>query len=82
MTRCPSCDSPRIYPSRLRTRLERVRRALTERQPYRCHACGFRGWSEIHVPVESAEAGPDDLRTGIVARPITASDLDRLDTAD
>jgi hypothetical protein len=82
MTRCPSCSSPRIYPSRLRSAIERVRRALTERQPYRCHACGYRGWSEIRVPVETTEAGPDDLRTGVPGKPITMTDLDRLDRAD
>lgn len=62
--------------------MERVRRALTERQPYRCHACGYRGWNEIRVPVETAEAGPDDLRTGVAAKPITATDLDQLDSID
>lgn len=82
MTRCPSCSSTRIYPSRLRSAIERVRRALTDRQPYRCHACGYRGWSEIHVPVETTEAEPDDLRTGVAARPITANDLDLLDKND
>jgi len=79
MTRCPSCSSPRIYPSRLRSAMERARRALTERQPYRCHACGYRGWGEITVPVDTAEAGPDDLRTGVAAKPITTRDLDQLD---
>jgi hypothetical protein len=79
MTRCPACASARIYPSRLRSPLERVRRALTERQPYRCHACAFRGWSEIHVPVDTADAHPDDLRTGVAAKPITPHDLDGLD---
>ena len=82
MTRCPACSSPRIYPSRLRSSIERVRRALTERQPYRCHACGFRGWSEIRVPLEKTEATPDDLRTGVAAKPITATDLDQLDAKD
>lgn len=82
MTRCPACSSVRIYPSRLRSAMERVRRALTDKQPYRCHACGYRGWNEIRVPVETAEAGPDDLRTGVSAKPITATDLDQLDTID
>jgi len=80
MKRCPACSSPRIYPSRLRSSIERIRRALTERQPYRCHACGHRRWSEIHVPVETTVvAGPDDLRTGVSAKPITPGELDRLD---
>lgn len=82
MTRCPACSSIRIYPSRLRSAMERVRRALTDRQPYRCHACGYRGWNEIRVPVDTAEAGPEDLRTGVAAKPITATDLDQLDSID
>lgn len=32
--------------------------------------------------MEATVAGPDDLRTGVAAKPITASDLDRLDRAD
>jgi hypothetical protein len=82
MTRCPTCSSPRIYPSRLRSPLERIRRALTDRQPYRCHACEYRGWGEIHVPIDHTDADPDDLRTGVSAEPIAQSDLDRLDHAE
>jgi hypothetical protein len=80
MTGCPSCSSPRIYPSRLRSAVERIRRALTDRQPYRCHACGYRGWGEIQVPVDTSEDGPDHLRTGAASKPITARDLDQLDS--
>ena len=79
MTRCPACTSPRVYPSRLRSPVERIRRALTERQPYRCHACGFRGWSEILVPVTDGESTSDALRTGGTAAPVTSRDLDSLD---
>lgn len=80
MTRCPACSSARIYPSRLRSPIERARRALTDRQPYRCHACGLRTWQAIAVPTDHTEASPDDLRTGVAAKPITARDLDRLDS--
>lgn len=62
--------------------MERIRRALTERQPYRCHACGHRVWNEIHVPLETTVADPDDLRTGVAAKPITPSELDQLDRAE
>jgi hypothetical protein len=34
------------------------------------------------VPVETSEAGPDDLRTGVAAKPISPNDLDRLDRPD
>lgn len=80
MKRCPSCTSARIYPSRLRSRIERIRRALTDRQPYRCHACGARTWSVIDVPNDHTDASPDDLRTGVSAKPITTSEIDLLDS--
>jgi len=80
MNRCPACTSARIYPSRLRSQMERLRRALTDRQPYRCHACGVRTWSEISVPIDTTDATPDDLRTGVSAKPITTTDLDLLDS--
>jgi hypothetical protein len=57
-----------------------MRRALTDRQPYRCHACGVRTWAVISVPIETHEATPDDLRTGVSAKPITTTDLDLLDS--
>jgi predicted RNA-binding Zn-ribbon protein involved in translation (DUF1610 family) len=77
---CPACGSSTIHPSRLRSILERIRLACTEKQPYRCHACGFRGWYPIDVPIaRGPDAGPEQLRTGATSRPITADDLDRLD---
>jgi hypothetical protein len=49
MDTCPACGSDRVFRSRARTALERYRRQLTTKRPYRCHACDWRGW------------GPDDL---------------------
>jgi predicted RNA-binding Zn-ribbon protein involved in translation (DUF1610 family) len=82
MTNCPTCSSARIYPSRLRSAIERVRRALTEHQPYRCHACGFRGWGQILVPVDEGERDAEELRSGGITPPITSRDLDQLDRPD
>jgi predicted RNA-binding Zn-ribbon protein involved in translation (DUF1610 family) len=76
---CPSCGSPRIHPSRPRTLVERLRRALSQSQPYRCHACGFRGWAAIALPHQGPDHAPDDLRVGGVPKVITGDDLDRLD---
>ncbi len=45
MPTCPSCGSSNVYPSRLETVGERVRRFLTRKRPQRCHACDWRGWS-------------------------------------
>jgi len=45
MDTCPACGSHRVFRSRTRTRFERLRRELTSKRPYRCHACGWRGWA-------------------------------------
>lgn len=41
---CPACESPRVFRSRTRTALERLRRQFTMKRPFRCHACNWRGW--------------------------------------
>ena len=80
MRKCPRCGSSRIYPSRIKGFAERIRRVFSEKQPYRCHACNMRAWAEIYVQViDGPDAAPDDLKTGLSARPITVDDLDRLD---
>ena len=80
MRKCPACGSSRIYPSRLKSVVERIRRALSENQPYRCHACNHRGWYQIYLPLtEGPHAAPEDLRTGLSSKPITPDDLDDLD---
>lgn len=79
--KCPACGSLRVYPSRLRNSLERLRQLVTEKQPYRCHQCGWRKWRAVRVLPESPDVHPADLRTGRVPRSVTASDLDRLDTS-
>jgi predicted RNA-binding Zn-ribbon protein involved in translation (DUF1610 family) len=45
MDTCPVCGSHRVFRSRTRTRFERLRRELTSKRPYRCHACSWRGWA-------------------------------------
>jgi hypothetical protein len=76
---CPACGSPRVYPSRLRNVVERARQALTGRQPYRCHGCGWRRWREVVVHGDHPDAQPEDLRTGRTPMPVVAADLDELD---
>ena len=78
---CPSCGSARVYPSRLRNVVERVRQKLTDRQPMRCHQCGWRRWRDVIVHEEHAPVRPDDLRTGRQTTPVSASELDHLDGA-
>lgn len=78
--KCPSCGSSRVYPSRARSLAERLRRIFSEKQPYRCHACNQRMWYEISLPMtEGPDAEPEDLRTGLSSKPITADELDQLD---
>lgn len=77
---CPSCGSARVYPSRLRNVLERIRQNLTEKQPIRCHQCGWRQWRDVVVREEHAPVLPDDLRTGRGDTPLSSSELDRLDS--
>ena len=81
--KCPACGSLRVFPSRLRNGLERLRQALTDKQPYRCHQCNWRKWVdvEIHVDDGNADVRPDDLRTGRTPKPVSPGDLDSLDTA-
>ena len=40
---------------------------LTGRQPYRCHECGWRRWSNMLSPAanDPVSTSPDDLRTGV-----------------
>jgi hypothetical protein len=78
---CPSCGSPRLFPSRLRGPFEAIRRRLTDRQPYRCHACSWRGWRLIATPEPAADVQPDDLRSGQPAVPLSGGELDPLDPA-
>ncbi|MDH7514610.1 MAG: hypothetical protein QHI48_01865 [Bacteroidota bacterium] len=41
---CPACGAQKLHRSRHRTVFERLRKALSGKRPYRCHACGWRGW--------------------------------------
>lgn len=79
--KCPACGSTRVFPSRLRSRLERLRQVLTDKQPYRCHQCNWRKWKEVELQVDDADVRPDDLRTGQPQKPVSPGDLDSLDTA-
>jgi hypothetical protein len=78
--KCPSCGSVRVYPSHLRTRLERLRQVLTDKQPYRCHQCGWRRWGAVQIHSEGPDVTPEDLRTGRQVQPVAPSDLDQLDS--
>jgi len=50
MLRCPRCQSGHVHRSRVRW-YERPVKLATSRRPYRCHACGWRGW-RVPEPLE------------------------------
>jgi hypothetical protein len=77
--RCPACDSTRVFPSRLRSVFERARQLMTDKQPYRCHQCGWRKWREVYIHPDGPDVHPEDLRTGRPARPVLPSDLDSIE---
>ena len=79
--KCPRCASVRVYPSKLRNALERLRQKLTEKQPYRCHECNWRKWREVEFLSPSPDVRPDDLRTGRGVAPVSSNDVDTLDPA-
>jgi hypothetical protein len=79
--RCPACDSTRVFPSRLRGSFERLRQMITDKQPYRCHDCGWRRWRDLCVLPESPPVHPEDLRTGLAPQPLSPAELDALDSA-
>lgn len=54
---------------------------ITDKQPYRCHQCGWRRWNEVRVLPESPDVHPEDLRTGRVPKPVSVNDLDQLDSS-
>jgi hypothetical protein len=61
--------------------VERLRQKLTDRQPYRCHECGWRRWREVEFLGTNPSVSPDDLRTGHGPAPLAPSDVDELDPA-
>lgn len=79
--KCPACGSTRIFPSRLRGVVERLRQMVTDRQPYRCHDCDWRKWREVEIHLDNEDVRPDDLRTGRTPKPVSPKEIDSLDTA-
>jgi hypothetical protein len=61
---CVSCHSPSVHRSRARGPLEQMRRQLTQKRPYRCYACGWRGWMDTiarHSGMPETPIAPPDL---------------------
>jgi hypothetical protein len=68
-----------VYPSRLRNAFETLRHRFTDKQPYRCHQCGWRRWRPIEMASPQPDVLPDDLRTSRSTSPVSSGDLDPLD---
>ena len=77
--KCPACESARVYPSHLRTVVERLRQLLTDKQPYRCHDCGWRKWRALQLGPDGPDVHPEDLRTGRAPQPVSDAEIDQLD---
>ena len=56
LQQCPKCRSQNIQRSRAKTRWESWRKMITGRRPFRCRACGWRGWAVDGGPVFDARA--------------------------
>ena len=78
--KCPACGSTRVFPSRLRNVIERLRQALTDKQPHRCHQCGWRKWQDVLIHPDNPDVNPEDLRTGRAPAPVSPKDFDELDS--
>jgi hypothetical protein len=78
---CTACGSARVFPSRLRNIVERVRHGFTGREPYRCHQCGLRTWRDTRVHDDDHDTRPEDLRTGRSTAPVNPKEIDELDSA-
>jgi hypothetical protein len=68
---CPTCHAS-IHRSRSRSWIERLRRRVTRRAPFRCSACGWRGWRIVEP-----EDNPDGPRE--IHRALTEAELERLE---
>jgi hypothetical protein len=60
-----------LYRSRLRSWFERLRRRVSGRAPFRCRACGWRGW---RTDVDEGVTGPREIH-----RALTDAELERLE---
>jgi len=61
MCQCPECRSENIHRSRAKSKWEGWRKNVTGKRPYRCGACGWRGWgvdADPKLDHRKVETGP------------------------
>lgn len=66
---CPKCNEPELRRSHARSLFERMIKDHTLKRPFRCHACGWRGWCD-----ETALTFPITPEKLQASRPISADD--------
>lgn len=71
--KCIKCGEFGLHRSRSRNCLERMRGSLTNRRPYRCSSCKWRGWADPAQVLERSAALTD---TPISSGPVDLSSLD------
>ena len=59
MNHCPNCNSKFIRRSRTRSRWERWRKEITDKRPYRCRACDWRGWMAVGLTEQDLATSHD-----------------------
>ncbi len=62
---CSSCTSGSVHRSRVNGAFEHIYRHFTDKRPYRCYTCGWRGWLDVIVtpaPRIDASTQLPDLR--------------------
>ena len=74
---CPECGKASLHHSLPRSLIERVRRRLTGRVPFRCHACDWRGW---RLDVEPMTKGTREIRRELTDTELEGLDPDKPDT--
>lgn len=94
MHQCPKCSADDIHRSRAKTKWESWRKEITGKRPYRCHACGWRGWGvdmgpkfgdlEKEVAERALAPEPPNLKGTALAREEERKsvNLDALDSAE
>lgn len=75
MSHCPKCNSNDIRRSRTRNRWERLRKSITDKRPFRCRKCQWRGWlpmtlADMEQALGRRHTAPDppNLRGTVLAR--------------
>ena len=94
MLACLQCRSADLHRSRTKSRWEAWRKEITGKRPFRCRACGWRGWgldsgptfgeSEKELAARALAPEPPNLKDTVLSRDesrrtdVSLADLDAL----